>query len=501
MIGRRGCIRNVPHAMAPDDVASFRPMRPPSGRLAALSLVLASGLAACARPAPPAAPPAPVLAPAPAEGASVNFPPSLAVSGNAPTGEVTYGTTLALSASCHDREDGALSSVRWTTDDGRVLADGAVLRLMPEPGSYLVLATCTDRGGRATTAAASRRFTVVDRWTAADSIPLVVTLPYATNRAGAVSPRAPASSYGGAARDSLVRGVLTVNVPAREGRAVGAGERSPFVRSMRGNFATDDATRLSFRAIEAVDSLTLSARLSEALAQGPAGELLLFVHGYNTPFGGAAERAARLAVELQYPGAVVLYTWPSDGSLASYRADQGDARASGVHLARFLRELQLAAPGRRLSVLAHSMGSEVLASALRQLDSTRQSLALGEVTLVSPDLAADDFLERMLPSLRARAEHVTVYAASADFALWSSWGSNRERRLGLGGRFATLARGVETIEVPYDATDAIGHNPFLSEPFRNDLHALLVLRLPAARRALISLPRDDGKVMWRLPLP
>jgi alpha-beta hydrolase superfamily lysophospholipase len=173
--------------------------------------------------------------------------------------------------------------------------------------------------------------------------------------------------------------------------------------------------RASLPRHEAVDSLTLSTRLGEALSQGPAGDLLLFVHGYNTPFGGAAERAARLAVELQYPGAVVLYTWPSDGSLASYRADQGDARASGVHLARFLRELQLAAPGRRLSVLAHSMGSEVLASALRQLDSTRQSLALGEVTLVSPDLAADDFLERMPRCVPA--PHVTVYAASADCTL------------------------------------------------------------------------------------
>ena len=124
------------------------------------------------------------------------------------------------------------------------------------------------------------------------------------------------------------------------------------------------------------------------------------------------------------------------------------------------------------------------ASACRVLSSWRSALA-----------------RTSLPMLWARAEHVTVYAASADFALWSSWGGNRERRLGLGGRFATLARGVETIEVPYDATDAIGHNPFLSEPFRNDLHALLVLRLPAARRALVSLPREDGKVMWRLPLP
>ena len=423
----------------------------------------------------------------------------LTVSGNAPSGEVTYGTTLALIATCRDREDGALSTVRWSTDDGRLLGDGQSLRLMPEPGSYLDLATCTDRSGRSATAAATSRFSVVDRWTSADSIPLSVMLPYATNRGGPARPRTATTAYDGSMRDSLVRGVLTVNVPAREGRRAGASVRSPLVRSVRGNFASDDAARLSFRALEVVDSLTLATRLGVAMSQATAGDLLLFVHGYNTAFVGAAERAARLAVELQYPGGVVLYTWPSDGLLASYRDDQAEARASGKALAAFLRELQASAPSRRLSIIAHSMGSEVFAAALRQLDSQRAPLRLGHVVLVSPDLAADDFLARLLPSLRARAADVTVYAASADFALWSSWGSNGERRLGLGGRFATIARGVETIEVPYDATDALGHNPFLTEPFRNDLHALLVQGLPAAKRGLLALPRTDGKVMWRLP--
>lgn len=472
--------------------------RPFLRRLSRPSLALAL-VAACGRPPSPAPPPPPVLGPPASEGVTLNFPPAVTVSGNAPSGDVTYGVTLSLTADCADREDGALSSIRWTNDDGRVLGDGGALRLMPEPGSYQLLATCTDRGGRATTAAASSRFVVVDRWTVADSIPLVVTLPYGTNRGGSVRGRAPTSSFDGSARDSLLRGVLTVNVPARDGRRIGTGERSPFVRSVRGNFAADDATRLSFRAIEAVDSLALATRLGEALLPASHGDILVFIHGYNTAFSSAAERAARLAVELQYPGAVVLYTWPSDGELASYRADQMDARAAGVHLARFLRELQQAAPGRRLSVLSHSMGGEALASALRQLDSAKQALVLGDVVLVAPDLAADEFLERMLPSLRARAEHVTLYAAGADFALWSSWGSNRERRLGLGGRFATIARGVDTIEVPYESTDAIGHNPFLTEPFRNDLHALLVQRLPAAKRGLVTIPREGGKVMWQLP--
>ncbi|MCC6929150.1 MAG: alpha/beta hydrolase [Gemmatimonadaceae bacterium] len=466
----------------------------PAAHVALLALLVAT--VACGAHAPPPPPPPPLLAPT---DSAVNFPPMLAVSGNAPTGEVTYGATLALSASCTDREDGALATVRWTTDDGQLLGEGSALRLMPEPGSYLVLATCSDRSGRSATMAATSRFVVVDRWSSADSIPLTVTLPYATNRGGGTPPHTSATMYDGTLRDSLVRGVLTVNVPARDGRKAGTSLRSPFVRSIRGNVAADDVLRLSVRAADVVDSLAMAARLGAAMAESAAGDLLLFIHGFNTSFASAAERAARLAVELQYPGGVVLFTWPSDGLLASYRGDQSEARVSGRALAAFLRELQLAAPSRRLSVIAHSMGSEVFAAALRELDAPHAPLRLGHVVLVSPDLAADDFLAHLLPSLRSRAADVTVYAASADFALWSSWGSNGARRLGLGGRFATIARGVETIEVPYDATDALGHNPFRTEPFRNDLHALLVNGLPAARRGLVTLPRADGKVMWRLP--
>lgn len=468
----------------------------------AAALALLSGTpGACARAVPPPAPPSPVLVPSPAV---PNSAPVLTVVGAPPEGEVTYGTIVALTASCTDREDGEISAVRWSDDVGTVLATGATLRHLPEPGRHLVLASCGDAGGRTTTIAATPRFTVVDRWRASDSIPVTLTLPFATNRGGALQLRAPAASFDSSARDTLVRGVLTVNIPARDFRAAGTAARTPFMRSVRGNFAAADAALLSLRAIEAVDSATFTHRLADALARDDSADVLVFVHGYRTSFEGAVTRAARLAAELQYPGGVVAFAWPSDAALAGYRADQRDARAAGPLLAGFLAELQRAGAGRRLSVVAHSMGGEVLASALRALDAapgglSGRAVALHDVVLVSPDLAAGEFLEQVLPSLRSRARRVTLYASAADFALWSSWGSNRERRVGLGGRFATLAAGVETIEVPYSATDALGHNPFLAEPFRDDLHALLVRDLGAERRALLAVTREDGKPMWRLP--
>lgn len=466
-------------------------------------LATAFALLACGHHPPPAPPPAAVLD---AGASRVNTPPALAVIGNAPEGDVTYGTIVELTARCTDREDGTLTAVRWTTNTGEVIGEGATLRYMPEPGRHLVRATCTDSARATTMVAATPAFTVIDRWTAADSVPVTVTVPFATNRAGPLRPRAPGDSFDGEPRDSLVRGFLTVNIPARDFRMAGEAHRTPFMRSVRGNFVSGDATRHWIRDIGSTDSIGFVSRLAESFSHGEEDEVIVFVHGYRTSFEGSALRAARLAAEIQFAGATILFAWPSDALLASYRSDQRDARDAGRYLAQLLLELRASSHPRRISIVAHSMGAEVLAAAMSVLEtgarragqSPLERLALRDVVFVSPDLAASEFLQHVLPVLHERADRVTVYASTADIALWTSWGSNMERRLGLGGRFATVAKGIETIEVPYSETDAIGHNPFEAEPFRDDLHRLLVERRGAGKRSLEVVGRDDGLTMWRL---
>ena len=463
----------------------------------------ALALFACGRPRPPAPPPPAVLDAVPER---PNTPPVITVSGNAPEGDVVYGTMVDLVATCNDREEGAIGTVRWTSDRGDWLADGRALRFMPEPGRYIVRASCTDSARATTMIAATPPFTVVDHWSAADSIPVTVTIPFATNRGGALQSRAPANSFDGSPADSLVRGFLTVNLPAHDFRAAGTAERTPFMHSVRGNFASSDVTRRWIRSIGATDSIGFASRLAEAFTHGEEDEVIVFVHGYRTGFEGSAIRAARLAAELQFSGATILFAWPSDAQLASYRSDQRDARDAGRYLAQFLLELRASSHPRRITIVAHSMGAEVLAAAMSVLEtgarnagqSPLERLALRDVVFVSPDVAASEFLQHVLPVLHERAQRVTVYASTADIALWSSWGSNFERRLGLGGRFATVAQGIETIEVPYSETDAIGHNPFEAEPFRDDLHRLLVEGRGAASRALEVVAREDGLTMWRL---
>ncbi|MCS6890721.1 MAG: alpha/beta hydrolase [Rhodovarius sp.] len=130
-----------------------------------------------------------------------------------------------------------------------------------------------------------------------------------------------------------------------------------------------------------------------------APHLLLFIHGFANPFADAIARAAFLADWFGREGGVaaamrvVVFTWPSHGKLVgpaartgkkpgptaaataaqfpltgAYKADQARARASATALLSAIDRLRAALgpprPGRRVFLMAHSMGNELLAVAL-----------------------------------------------------------------------------------------------------------------------------------------
>jgi esterase/lipase superfamily enzyme len=139
----------------------------------------------------------------------------------------------------------------------------------------------------------------------------------------------------------------------------------------------------------------------------------LFVHGYNVGWKDAAARYADLGKRL-YSGAkslgtLVLYTWPSNGSVAGYLPDREDARASAPVLADALVTLhdhiiamqRLAAlnPGKqckaKISVIAHSMGNYVMQNALaiaaKKLNSPQLITLVHQLVMVAADVDNDIF--------------------------------------------------------------------------------------------------------------
>ncbi len=121
-------------------------------------------------------------------------------------------------------------------------------------------------------------------------------------------------------------------------------------------------------------SAEVFARVKEEMKGGR--DTIIMIHGYATSFRQAIEGAQKTkeAYGALNPN-IVLFSWPSDGRHAphDYGNDRHDAKASGLAFARGLMKLldflQQGDPcGRRIHLLAHSMGNYVLRNALQELE-------------------------------------------------------------------------------------------------------------------------------------
>ena len=146
-------------------------------------------------------------------------------------------------------------------------------------------------------------------------------------------------------------------------------------------------------------------------------DVLVFVHGFNTPFDEARDRAAQIVADSRFGGVAVLFTWPTKHEVFGYVSDKDNAMASRDALQALLQEIS-ATPGvGKVHVLAHSMGGWLAMEALRQaaIAGDRDlSGHLGEVMLASPDIDMDVFAAQMA---RLRPADVTVLATANDRAL------------------------------------------------------------------------------------
>jgi esterase/lipase superfamily enzyme len=192
--------------------------------------------------------------------------------------------------------------------------------------------------------------------------------------------------------------------------------------------------------IEAGEALVLGSErflksLHGVMANG-ATDTLIFIHGFNVSFMGALAAGADLARQVTVEGRplnVVVFSWPSDGSvvpLMAYYSDREDARATGPAVARAFLKLRDFVKDRlkpeeycqrRLHLLAHSMGCYTLRQGLQAiLAKEPRSLTrmFDQILLAAPD-EDDDAFERedKLKALPSLGRQVTVYHNPFDRAL------------------------------------------------------------------------------------
>lgn len=153
------------------------------------------------------------------------------------------------------------------------------------------------------------------------------------------------------------------------------------------------------------------------------GEAVIFVHGYNNNFSEGLYRVAQFAHDLELPGSVVHYAWPSAAKPLGYVYDRDSALFARDGLEALIKEVA-ASGAKRILLVAHSMGGALTMEALRQTairGDTATLNRLSGVILISPDLDVDVF----------RSQAAAMGELPQPFVIF---GSNRDKMLGLSAR-------------------------------------------------------------------
>jgi len=243
----------------------------------------------------------------------------------------------------------------------------------------------------------------------------------------------------------------------------------------------------------------------EAVKQNEESTALLFVHGFNTGFDDCLFRLAQITWDTQYKGVPVAFSWPSRGDgILGYDYDRESARYSRDALLRVLHILQTDASIKRIFVLAHSMGNQILVDALEQASKMGVPIGVTEAVFAAPDVDRDVFASASA-SLKGAAKGLTIYASAADRALVVS----KEKAGGVprAGDVPTngplILTGFDTIDVTAVGDDmfALNHGTFSSSrSVIDDIGRLLKsgIRPPDVRSPQVrGIPEGRPPQYWK----
>ena len=231
---------------------------------------------------------------------------------------------------------------------------------------------------------------------------------------------------------------------------------------------------------EFASPVVFRSRLGRAMDSVPGSEreVTVFIHGYNTTQAETAFRAAQLANDIDLPGTLAIYSWPSRGKPLGYAYDIDSALFARDGLEQMLLELS-AAGAHRIVLVAHSMGSLLLMETLRQIDLNNPGWAprnIGGVLLISPDLDIELF-RRQVKSLSSVPKPFVVFVSGKDKLLNIS---ARLRGNSDGERLGNIGSIDKVADMPIEIIDATAFSDDAKSPHF----------VPGSSPALIAMIND-----------
>ena len=169
------------------------------------------------------------------------------------------------------------------------------------------------------------------------------------------------------------------------------------------------------------------ASVDALVRRGSDRDLLIYVHGANTNFERAAAQAAQFKHFLGRDAVVMVFAWPSAGSLLRYGRDVATTRRTEPVFARLIAQLSSGTQAAHLNVLAYSAGSMIASPGLARASdgaaaaANSAPLRLGEIYYAAPDIDFPVFVDN-LPRYQGQVRRVTVAVNLSDRVLsFTEW--------------------------------------------------------------------------------
>ena len=159
----------------------------------------------------------------------------------------------------------------------------------------------------------------------------------------------------------------------------------------------------------------------------PTKDVVMFVHGFNNSFEASSLALAGIWHFLERQGVPLLYTWPAArGGLTGYFTDRESGEFTIFHLKETLRVLFDMKEIENIHIIAHSRGTDVATSALRELvienraagGDPRRDFRIANLIMAAPDLDFGVITQRLMAERFGPAiGQITIYTSEYDKAL------------------------------------------------------------------------------------
>lgn len=219
---------------------------------------------------------------------------------------------------------------------------------------------------------------------------------------------------------------------------------------------------------------------------------IIYIHGFQTTFDEATQRAASIGYQLKSP-TTAFFSWPSKGKMAGYEADKSSVEASTDQLASFIIKFNRESGAPKVHLIAHSMGNYALLQTMFRpvmQKAIQSGLRFGQIILAAPDVDREVFA-RDAHLYTKVADRVTLYGSNKDMALTASKKLADFPRAGL-LQPPIIIPGIDTLDVSSVDLTWLGHSYVATEiQVIADMHDLILHNAPPKKRSRV-LPSVDG---------